>query len=302
MRPLSLIPVWPAVLLALVLAACATPHVQRGGEALSTPALFDDHLRMADGARLPLNIWQPIGEPHGVVLALHGFNDYRRSFEGMGAFLAARGFAVYAYDQRGFGETALPGLWFDSDRLAADLRSVAGLLRARHPDQPLYLIGESMGGALALHALAGTDPPRIAGLVLIAPAVWGRATMPLLQRGLLWLAAHTFPATRLSPRGLNLRATDNDAALRKLREDPLVIKDTRVDALWGVADLMDRALNTAPPAGLPTLILYGERDQIIPRRSTCQWLAGLPDGAGHRLAVYPQGWPCSPATCMPTPC
>ena len=290
MPSLFLPPAWSAVLLAVLLSACATPQVQHVGEARVSPRLFDDHVRMADGARLPLSAWLPVGETRGVALSLHGFNDYRRAFEETGAYLSSRGYAVYAYDQRGFGETEQTGVWPGKDRLADDLRAVLALLRARHPGRPLFLIGESMGGAVALHALGGSDPPRLDGLVLIAPAVWGRSTMPLLQRGVLWLAAHSFPATRLSPRGLNLRATDNDEALRRLREDPLVIKDTRVDALWGVADLMDRALATGLSDGVATLILYGARDQIIPKRPTCLWLAGLPSGKDRRLAVYPQGW------------
>lgn len=286
-------PAVPFGLLALVLcflAACATPRVQTIDAIVTTPALHPDHILADDGMRLPLTVWQPVGAPRAVVLALHGFNDYRRSFEETGKFLAARGVAVYAYDQRGFGETVGAGGWFGEQRLSADVLLAARLIRARHQGLPLYLLGESMGGAVALSALAAYPGGWADGLVLLAPAVWGRETMPWLQRAGLWLIAHTFPATRLSARGLNIRATDNDAALRKLIEDPLVIKDTRVEALWGLTDLMGHALSIPPPAGLPTLILYGERDQIIPKRPTCRWLAVRPASPVHRLAVYPEGW------------
>ncbi len=278
------------VLVLVLLAGCATPRVETVEAIVTTPALHADHILTEDGARLPLSLWLPQGEPRAVVLALHGFNDYRRAFEETGAYLAARGVAVYAYDQRGFGASHGAGGWFGSERLAADVRLAAGLLRARHPGLPLYLLGESMGGAVALTALADFPGDWADGLILLAPAVWGRKTMPWLQRGVLWLAAHTLPRSRVSGTGLNIRATDNDAAIRKLREDPLVIKDTRVEALWGLTDLMDHALSLAPPAGLPSLILYGERDQIIPKRPTCRWLAARPASPAHRLAVYPQGW------------
>lgn len=275
-------------MLPLVLAACATPHVQRTGEATTTPGLLPHHIRTADAQRLPLSVWRPEGKPRAVVLGLHGFNDYRRAFEETGEFLAARGFIVYAYDQRGFGGTDHAGLWFGGEVMAEDARTVARLLRGRHPGLPLYLMGESMGGAVALVARNGD--PRVDGLVLLAPAVWGRSTMPTLQRGVLWFASHTFPALTLSPRGLDITPTDNRAARRKLREDPLVIKATRTDALWGISELMDQALVTFPPPDLPTLILYGRRDEIIPKRPTCRWLAGLPGSPAHRLAVYPDGW------------
>lgn len=276
------------IMLPLFLTACATPHVQRTGVATTAPEILPHHIRTADDDRLPLSVWRPAGEPRAVVLGLHGFNDYRRGFEETGEYLAARGFIVYAYDQRGFGETTHAGLWFGEAVITEDARTVSGLLRGRHPGLPLYLIGESMGAAVALIAVKGQLP--VDGLVLLAPAVWGRATMPAPQRGILWLASHTFPALTLTPRGLDITPTDNRAARRKLRDDPLVIKATRTDALWGIAELMDSALVTAPPPDLPTLILYGEKDEIIPKRPTCRWLASLPGSRTHRLAVYPDGW------------
>lgn len=279
-----------ALLLCLLLAGCATPRVQTLGGTASVPMLNPDHILTEDGARLPLAVWPAAGGPRAVVLALHGFNDYRRAFDETGAYLAGQGYTVFAYDQRGFGETMGAGAWFGEQRLAADVRLALALIRQRHPGLPLYLLGESMGAAVALLALADPSSPPADGLVLLAPAVWGRETMPWLQRAALWLAAHSFPRTTLSPRGLNIRATDNDAALKKLREDPLVIKDTRVEALWGLTNLMDQALTLWPPAALPTLILYGARDQIIPRRPTCRWLAARPHAEQHRLAVYAEGW------------
>lgn len=279
-----------SALLGLLLGACATPHVQPMGEPVQPPRLEADRVLMADGAALPLRTWLPAQEARGVVLALHGYSDYRRSFEEIGAFLAARGFALYAYDQRGHGATAHPGLWPGADTLAADARGVALLLRQRYPEQPLFLLGESMGGAVALLALqeAGTTP--ISGLVLLAPALWSRDNWPPLQRGLLWFAAHTMPGLGLTGRGLKLRPSDNEAALRKLREDPLVIKEARVDSLWGMAGLMDRAAMATIPPELPTLILVGAQDQIIPAPATCRWLARQPESASRRLAVYPQGY------------
>lgn len=284
-RWLALITALPA----LLLGACATPRVQPMGEPTQPPRLEADHARMADGAALPLRAWLPGQAPRGVVLALHGFNDYRRSFEPVGALLAARGFALYAYDQRGHGATAHAGLWPGTETLAADARSVAALLGQRHPGQPLYLLGESMGAAVALEALR-EDAAGFSGLVLLAPALWSRERMPVLQRGALWLAAHTLPGLRLTGRGLDLRPSDNPEALRQLRDDPLVIKKTRVDALWGMARLMDRAAATPLPAGLPTLILLGAQDQIIPARASCRWLAAQPAGVAPRLVVYPRGY------------
>jgi acylglycerol lipase len=269
------------------LAGCATPQVQLRGERLTAPRLEADRVIAVDGAALPLSAWLPQGEPRAVVLALHGFNDYRKAFAEVGPFLAARGIATYAYDQRGFGATAQRGIWPGSGILVDDARTVAALLRQRYPGRPLYLLGESMGGAVAMSVLAET-PEATDGTVLVAAAVWGRATMNPLQRGALWLLAHSLPGLRLTGSGLGITPSDNKAMLRAMSEDTLILKDARVDALWGMANLMDRALTDAPRLTVPALVLYGEHDEIIPRRPTCRMLSTLTSSA--RVAIYPNGY------------
>jgi alpha-beta hydrolase superfamily lysophospholipase len=269
------------------LAGCASPLVQLRGERPTAPRIEADRVIAADGATLPLSAWRPQGAPRAVVLALHGFNDYRQAFAEVGPFLSAQGIATYAYDQRGFGATAQRGIWPGAALLVDDARTVAALLRQAHPGLPLYLLGESMGGAVAMSVLAET-PAAADGAVLVAAAVWGRATMNPLQRAALWLLAHSLPGLRLSGRGLGITASDNEAMLRALGEDPLVIKEARADALWGLTHLMDRALSAAPGLTVPTLVLYGERDEIIPRRPFCRMLSALP--ASARVAIYPSGY------------
>ncbi len=243
----------------------------------------------ADGYRLPLRRW---GNPEGaraLILALHGFNDYGNAFAGLGPYLAGLGMLVYAYDQRGFGSTAQRGYWAGEERMIADLGAVVGLLRERHPGLPLFLIGESMGGAVVMAAAPGLRG--VQGVVLIAPAVWSRDTMHPLQRLLLAATARTLPGLRLTGRGLGIRPTDNYPAWRAFSADPLVIKASRVDALWGITNLMDRAADTAVEPGPPRLVLYGERDQIIPPRAFCAMLRTRSDDAPEtRLAIYRRGW------------
>jgi len=273
--------------LAVLLGAC-TPEVQTIGSAVEQARIEPAHLATADGARLPLRRWQLQAEPRFAVLALHGFNDYSSAFEAAGRRWAEAGAAVYAYDQRGFGGTAQRGVWAGDDRLSEDAASAVALIRARHPGLSVFVVGESMGGAVAMATFARPDAPKIDGLVLVAPAVWGRSTMNPLYRLVLWSGAHLAPGAIVTGRGLRRQASDNIPMLIALGRDPLVIKETRVDSLWGLVGLMDGALEAAPRLALPTLVLYGERDEIVPPHATKRMLETL--AAPHRLAVYPEGW------------
>src|SRR5437899_4128959 len=147
----------------------------------ASPARFTDNgFIAADGVSLPLRRWLPQGEVKAVILALHGFGDYSNAFELPAQRWAERGIATYAYDQRGFGGAPGHGVWAGEDQLAADAILASRILRRIHPGRPLYLFGESMGGAVAIVAtiaapsgvvsaasgLALTDAD---GLILSAP-------------------------------------------------------------------------------------------------------------------------------------
>jgi alpha-beta hydrolase superfamily lysophospholipase len=278
-------------LLVLALAACQ-PRLQLPGDALAPPSLTEDAYIAADGARLPLKVWLPEGRPKAVVLALHGFNDYSNAFEGPATFWARKGIATYAYDQRGFGGSEHRGKWPGTRAMADDLRAVSRLVRARHAGVPFYLIGISMGGAVAMVALTGADAPKAEGVVLAAPAVWGRRHMNVFQRAALWLSAHTVPWLRVSGRGLGIKPSDNTEMLRALGRDPLVIKETRIDAIWGLANLMDAAFAAAPKLTGRALILYGANDEVVPKDPTVEMIRHLPPAAAarQRVAMYETGF------------
>ena len=277
-----------AAALALALAAC-TPTRQAVGPGYAPARIANGRYVTADGARLPLRVWRAAGRPRAVVLALHGMNDYSRQFEMPAASWSASGIAVYAYDQRGFGGGPLPGIWPGVALMVRDLRELARLLRARHPGVPVYVLGASMGGAVALAALGGPNPPAFDGAILAAPAVWGRETMPPFYPEGLFMAAHSVPWLTISNSTVRRKATDNIAILRAMGRDPLVLKSTRVDTAYGMVNLMDAALKAAPRLRVPILVLYGEKDEIIRSKPTLAMLEGMPK-ARLRVALYAEGW------------
>ena len=283
------------MLLAMVV-ACA-PRLQPAGSDAVPPSFIGEAFIAADGQHLPLRRWLPPAgaQPFAAIVALHGFNDYANAFAMPGPWLAEQGVAVYAYDQRGFGAAPHPGLWAGSAAMIYDLAAVTRLVRDRHPTLPIYALGVSMGGSVILAALAGeslANAVDIDGVVLVAPAVWGRATMPFYQSAALWIAAHTVPWMKLTARGLEITPSDNIEMLRALGRDPLVIKETRVDAIWGLVDLMDEALAAAPALRGTSLILYGNNDEIIPANAAATMLAHLPpaDAGERKIAVYDSGY------------
>ena len=279
------------VLLALGAASCA-PVVQPAGPVIRAPELNSNSLIAADGALLPVRHWPPKGAVKSVLIGLHGFNDYSNAFDAPAKYWAARGIATYAYDQRGFGASPSPGIWAGSPSLVRDAVEMARLARRKHPGIPVYFVGVSMGGAVAILAMKQKEMDKgvVDGAVLVAPGVWGRRHMNALQRGALWFFSHTVPWFPLTGEGLKVKPSDNIAMLRALGRDPLVLKQSRVDSVHGLVDLMDAAFAAAPKLISPSLVLYGAKDEIVPAGPSFEVLKLMARRKATRVAVYGAGY------------
>ncbi|CCQ75346.1 alpha/beta hydrolase [Magnetospira sp. QH-2] len=282
---------FPLGLLLALLVACAPGTLPPGDPDIS-PRLTATAFLASDGTALPLRRWEPAGQPKALVLALHGFNDYSSFFHTTAEALADQGILSMAYDQRGFGANEDVGYWAGVAGYTRDMREAIAAARQTYPELPLFVLGESMGGAVALVTLSAPNAPAVDGVILSAPAVWARKTWPFYQRWALWLGAHSLPWLPVSGRGLNIKPSDNIEMLRALGRDPLIIKDTRIGTIWGLANLMDSALEAVPRFDRKALILYGSKDEIIPGKPFDRLVATLPDDARLRqtLALYDGGW------------
>ena len=232
--------------------------------------------------------WMPEGEVKAVIIALHGFNDYSNAFDVPARHFMKNGIAVFSYDQRGFGNTPLRGIWAGEKNLTHDLITAVNYVRGQYPSKPVYVMGESMGAAVAVVAATEANFPKVDGLVLVAPAFWGGNTMNGFYRGVLWMLAHTMPSETLTGRDLKIRASDNTPMLRGMGRDPMVLKKTRVDAVYGMVHLMDRAFFSVENVKAPVLLLYGKKDQVIPPQPVFEAVERLK--TAHDVVVYPDGF------------
>jgi len=273
---------------AVMLSACAPTVVPAGG-AVQTPRLTEDRYVAADGTSLPLSVWPAAnGAPKAVILALHGFGDYRMAWEEPAGGWSGADITTYAYDQRGFGGSPTRGRWPGTDTLVEDARTVAALVRARHPGVPFYLAGESMGGAVVLVAAdRGTESD---GLILSAAAVRSRDTFGPVASAGLWFFAHTIPWMPAGPTSIDYQPTDNPKTIDKLRNDPMMLRQPRLDMAYGLVDLMDDARASAARVNEPYLMMYGLGDRIVPQEPVKAAIAIMPPRPDSKLAFYKNGY------------
>lgn len=240
----------------------------------------------ADNAPVFAAEWLP-DDPKAVILALHGYGDYgRSSFRAAATYWATQGIATIAPDQRGFGRNASRGRWPGAAAMITDAGAYAAQIRARFPCLPLTVLGHSMGGGIVLGAA-----PRLEAdaLILAAPAIWGGAALNPFHRALAWTAAAVVPDRRFTGRGVvRIQASDNIEAMRALGRDPLYLSPPSAREIMGLVRITDRAAEAAPLVKLPTLMLLGEKDQIVPNKTVKRVFAQLP--GPQKTIQYPEGW------------
>lgn len=281
-----------SILLFILVVGCQ-PEANLPGTKKNPPQLHEQYFLTEDGLKLPLHRWLPkTSVTRAVIIGIHGFNDYGYFFRQPAEYFSSQGIACFSYDQRGFGAAPHTGLWAGSDAYVSDLQNFVRLIKQDYPNIPVYLLGESMGGAVTLAAIRDTRMPSVSGIVLAAPAVWSREIMPWYQTSLLWVLSRTTPWLTISGQDVEIRLSDNRQMIQELDSDPLVLRKTRVDALYGLTNLMDAAFENANAVNGNILLLYGDRDDIIPKEAIYAFLKRFYSSGseGKTVGFYTQGY------------
>jgi len=208
--------------------------------------------------------WLPEGEPRAVVVISHGLAEHGGRYGALAERLVAGRYAVYALDHRGHGRS--PGGRANIERFAyvvSDLGTFVGRAQRQHPGHPAFLIGHSMGGAIAL-GCALQYPDALKGLVLSAPALSAGDEVPFLKSWLVrvlsvvapGVGALTLPASAISR---------DPAVVRAYEQDPLVHRGS-IPART-LAELLDAMKDFPARAGqlrIPVLVQHGTADSLVP--------------------------------------
>lgn len=206
-----------------------------------------------------------------IILAIHGYNDYSKSFEQPANFFKKFNFLTIAIDLQGFGKNPNSGEWYPLESHIKDLKNQIIKIKKAYPKQKIYLMGESMGGAIVISLINSTKNLPIDGCILIAPAIWNFKERNFFKSITLNFISKVLPNLTLDGKGfVDVQASDNLAMLKKLSEDPLFIHKPKLKSLNGITILMDQsfvdAKNYLKDPSYNTLILVPINDQIVPRK------------------------------------
>jgi acylglycerol lipase len=254
------------------------------------PAMPTDSVRTADGVELALYRWPCAAPARATVALLHGLAEHAGRYTALAERLAQARIELVAIDLRGHGRSPGERTWVHSFNNYLD-DAQALLEAASRPGTPLFLMGHSMGGTIAvcfaierLPAFARRTRP-LSGLVLSSPALAPGKDVPR------WMLAASRIVSRLWPR---YRAMKIEPAL--LSRDALVVEKNRADPLVHHAAVpartgaeilaaMARIEQGRASLRVPVLVYHGTADKLTEPDGSRQFAANV-GSTDRTLTLY----------------
>lgn len=200
-------------------------------------------------------------KPRGAVVIAHGLGEHSGRYRHVAEPLVNLGFAVYLMDHRGHGRSAGPRAFVDRfDNAVADIDQVVDLAASEQRNKPLFLLGHSMGGGMALsYAIKHQD--KLTGLILSGPAVALDGAPPMIKPIARFLSRF-MPRLGLFPIDPSVVSRD-PASAADYAEDPLNCHG-KVPArtLGELVNFVDALPAQLPTLTLPLLVMHGGDDKL----------------------------------------
>ena len=227
----------------------------------------------AGGADLFRQWWRSErGTPRAALVNLHGLGDHSGLYAGLADALPARGIALHACDHRGHGRSSGQRAFINAwDEYLDDLAAFLALVAADEPGIPLFLLGNSLGGLMALD-FAIARQPALRGVVAASPPL-GAVGVPPLLMALGRVMSRIWPRFSLEV-GMDLTGLARDPQIAAaLVADPLFHRRGTARLSTEVTAAIARVQRTAPLLTLPLLLLHGGADRMVPPDGTREFFA-----------------------------
>lgn len=218
----------------------------------------------------PGYVWcDPTVPMKSILCCVHGLGLHHKSFDSFARRVAPRGIVTISFDVRGFG-TYLDSKGQDELQIqdcVDDLKEVIKLIREDHPDKPLFVLGESMGGAIALH-MAAEAPDLLDGVICSVPSgVRHQGTNTAIKVGLNYLTGKNRPMN-IGDKVIK-QATDQPSLRDEWSNDPAARLSLTPKELVNFQSFMNSNVQAAKKiTKTPVILFQGDNDRLVKKTGT----------------------------------
>lgn len=233
--------------------------------------------------------WLPSGEPPAAILVVHGMAEHSGRYQRLVDYFLPRGYAVYAYDHPGHGQSDGIRCHVDSFQdLRVNLERMVQWVKSEQPGKPLILFGHSMGGLVVADYLVAHDD-QINAAILSAPALKSVGKPGPWQILKILMLRHLRPQARF--RRLDLKGLSrNPQVIADYRADPLVFTGAMsIGLALALGRTMVEVAEKAKSITLPLLIVQGGQDSMVDPRGAELFYNAISSPEKH-LQLYPEAY------------
>ncbi|KAM7125863.1 monoglyceride lipase isoform 7-T8 [Molossus nigricans] len=221
------------------------------------------HLVNADGQYLFCRYWKPIHTPKALVFVSHGAGEHCGRYDELAQMLVGLELLVFAHDHVGHGQSEGERMVVsDFHIFVRDVLQHVDVVQKDYPGLPVFLLGHSMGGAIAI-LTAAERPGHFSGMVLISPLVLANpesaTTFKVLAAKVLNLVLPNMSLGPIDASVLSRNKTEVDL----YNTDPLICR-AGLKVCFGIQLLnaVSRVERALPKLTLPFLLLQGSADRL----------------------------------------
>jgi len=254
------------------------------------------HIMSIEGVPIRLARIPAEGHIRGVVQIVHGFGEAIEHYLEMADFFSRHGFACVIHDQRGFGEMSFipqerrkkaQGVISDYRYFLLDIKLIRRNINTWYPNVPVFLIGHSMGGNIALNYLLRCPKSQYKKAVIESPWLHLYSPLPEIAMKIARLVGNVSHVPAIQTK-LNREHISRDPESVKGFDDGIYHNRMSLRLFSQVSGAGVYALNHAANLTFPTLLLCAGKDKVVSPKAIEEFAALAKDNV--ELVLYPEGF------------
>jgi alpha-beta hydrolase superfamily lysophospholipase len=206
--------------------------------------------------------WE-VTNPKAILVIIHGLGEHSGRYGNLIDALQNKGIAIYALDHRGFGRSGGKRGYVDSFMdYIYDMKIFVNMIKDKHPNKPVIMLGHSMGGVLALK-YALTHAEDLDALILSSPGLVPAIKVPAWKKNLAIFLSSKIPSLTM-PSGLDATTISRDKeVVKQYLADPLVHDKVTPRFYVEMMNTIDECINRCGEIKHPLLLFHGTADALV---------------------------------------
>lgn len=248
------------------------------------PEKKEFYFKSHDHHRLYSESYHP-KKPKAVLIFIEGLNEHVGRYQNTTNYFSDD-FTLYYYDHRGHGHS--DGVRSHVEHFhnyVLDLEEFVSLVQRQEKDQPIFMVGHSMGGQILLNYLGLSQHVKLSGFITSSPNIRARVSFLAIKKLIGEQIVHFAPKLKLR-NSFDSKWLSRDKNVGEVyKKDPLVAQYITASLAREIMANQETIIDLATNITLPALMLHGGEDHICDPKGSEDFFENL-GSQDKELKIY----------------